>query len=52
MEREWEVFQDESYYDMWCVREVHDRNFNSFTSFHFTTKEKAEIFLGLVKEAK
>lgn len=51
MKREREIFCDLAYYNMWCVREIHDRKFDSVTSFHFVTKEKAEQFLTLIKEA-
>ena len=35
--RVWEVFTDRSYFDCICVRLKADRDFNSNTSFHFTT---------------
>lgn len=40
---EWEVFQDESFYDMWAVRPVGDTDFNSPRLFHCLSKEHAEI---------
>lgn len=49
--RTWEMFCDISYFDMWCVRVAADRDFNSPTSFHFTTRKKAEKFLHLVQES-
>ena len=36
-DRVWEVFVDYCYYDCICVRLKADRDFNSNTSFHFTT---------------
>ena len=50
--REFEMFNDNCYYNMWCVREVHDKNFESVTSFHFMEKKDAELFLALTKMAK
>lgn len=35
----WECFQDRSYYDMWCVRQVHDREFGH--GFHLVNGEEA-----------
>lgn len=35
----WECFQDESYYDMWCVRRVHDRTFGD--GFHLVNGGEA-----------
>ena len=46
-----EMFCDESYYDMWCVRNVDDKRFNSPTSFHFVKKEDAEKFKELIEKA-
>ena len=46
-----ELFCDESYYDMWCVRNVDDKRFNSPTSFHFVKKEDAEKFKELIEKA-
>lgn len=37
----WEFFMDKSYYDMWAVRPVGDRDFNSPRLFHFATREEA-----------
>lgn len=47
--REWEMFSDISYFDMICVRVKDDRDFNSPTSFHFTTREKANAFMDLIE---
>ena len=48
---EWECFIDAAYYDMTCVRTVHDRDFNSPTSFHFNTSKQALEFVELIKES-
>ena len=50
--REWEVFIDDSYYGMFCVRVKDDRDFNSPVSFHFMVKEKALQFVELLKESR
>ena len=49
--REWEMFTDRSYFDCICVRLVSDRDFNSNTSFHFSTIEQAQQFVELLKQA-
>lgn len=49
--REWEVFIDESYYHMTCVRCLtveKARDFNSWLSFHFDTSAKGLAFASLV----
>ena len=48
--RTWELFHDISYYGMYCVRFINDRKFNSQTSFHFMTKNEAEIFIKLLEK--
>lgn len=50
--KDWELFSDDSYYDLWCVRNTGDRSFNSPLSFHFVEKKDAEDFLRLVRIAK
>ena len=35
----WESFSDASYYDMWCVRQVHDREFGH--GFHLVNGDEA-----------
>lgn len=35
----WECFQDASYYDMWCVRQAHDRMFGR--GFHLVNGDEA-----------
>jgi hypothetical protein len=47
-----EMFNDESYYNLWCVRNTNDKRFNSEFSFHFVIKEDAECFLKLINKAK
>lgn len=47
----WEMFYDESYYGLWCVRPDGDKNFNSPRSFHFFNKKDAEDFLNAVVKA-
>ena len=49
---QWEIFCDDGYYHMWCVRNIGDRSFNSPMSFHFIDKEDAEKFLELASIAK
>lgn len=49
--RKWEVFQDLSYYHMWAVRPIGDRDFNSPHLFHFNKKEDADKFKELVEKA-
>ena len=48
----YEMFQDKSYYDMWCVRSVDDRRFNSPMSFHFAREEDAYDFKRLIEKAR
>lgn len=50
--REWEMFNDASYYDMWCVRTIHDKSFNSHVSFHFAKKADADMFFELVRRSQ
>lgn len=47
----YEIFCDESYYHMWCVRSMDDKRFNSPTSFHFTFQKDAEEFKRLIELA-
>lgn len=49
--REWEIFQDLVYYDLWCVRQVDDRQFDSPLSFHFEREIDAINFLALVSKS-
>lgn len=48
----YEMFLDMSYYDMWCVRCLSDRRFDSPLSFHFMKKEDAEEFKRLIELAQ
>ena len=38
----WEVFMDYSFYEMWAVRPVGDKDFNSPRLFHYVLKEDAD----------
>ena len=49
--RTWEWFVDRGYYDQTCVRAKGERDFNSPLSFHFSTSEKAAVFVELLKES-
>lgn len=42
----WECFSDPSYYDMWCVRRVHDRTFGH--SFHLVNGDEAAALRDLL----
>lgn len=44
----WECFQDRSYYDMWCVRRVHDRTFGN--GFHLVNGDEAGRLRDLLNE--
>lgn len=48
----YEMFLDECYFHMWCVRNTDDRRFNSPTSFHFVKKSDAEEFKRLIEIAR
>lgn len=47
----YEIFLDASYYDMWCVRSVEDRRFDSPFSFHFVKYTDAILFKELIEKA-
>ena len=51
MKREYEIFNDSSYYGMWCVRDTEDKDFDSRTSWHFVDKKDAEQLLDLLNKA-
>lgn len=51
MSRAWELFCDPGYYDMWAVRPVGDKDFNSPQLFHFATSAEAEAFKALAENA-
>lgn len=46
--RVWETFCDQSYYGMWCIRPVGDRDFNSPYNFHVSEKEEAEHLMNFL----
>lgn len=50
-EPHYELFCDPAYYDMWCVRNITDKRFNSPMSFHFSDKKHAEEFKRLIEIA-
>ena len=47
----WEIFNDDSYYNMWAVRPVGDKDFNSPRLFYFAKKVDAEAFKELAEKA-
>jgi hypothetical protein len=51
MRAKWELYSDPSYYEMWAVREVGDRDFNSPRLFHFATQDEAEQFKALLDKS-
>lgn len=46
----WETFCDIGYYDMWAVRQIGDRSFNSQRLFHVQSKEEGEALRDLLNE--
>lgn len=42
----WECFSDPAYYDMWCVREVGNRNFRE--GFHLVNGDEARGLVALL----
>jgi len=44
-----EMFQDKVFYNMYAVRPVGDKNYNSPLLFHFNFKKDAEKFLELIE---
>lgn len=44
----WEIFKDDSFYGLFCVRPIGDTNFNSPRSFHFVLAEDAAEFKRLL----
>lgn len=44
-------FYDESYFSMWAVRPVGDKDFNSPRLFHVSTREDAIKLVGLLNSA-
>jgi hypothetical protein len=45
----WEMFQDKAFHDLWAVRPIGDRDFNSPRLFHFMYEEEAKEFKRLVE---
>lgn len=52
MKRKYEIFDDRAYYDMWCVRDVSDKDFNSRASWHFVFEGDAKKLMELLNKAK
>ncbi len=50
MNNEYEIFCDPSYYDMWCVKKIKDRNFNN--TKHFITENEAIEYLKNLKKGE
>lgn len=51
--RTWEIFVDESYYGLICVRCIDcGKDLNSHMSFHFINMEEAESFATLVENSQ
>jgi hypothetical protein len=46
----WEYFLDPGYYDMWCVRPVGDKDFNSPRNFHIASRVEAEALTDLLNK--
>ena len=47
----WELYCDHSFFDLWAVRPVNDKDFTSPRLFHFVLKEEAEQFKELIEKA-
>jgi len=47
----WEMFCDDSYYHLWAVRRIGDKDFNSPQLFHFSLKEDAEQMKALLEKS-
>ena len=46
----WECFADPSYFDMWCVREIGERQFGK--SFHLVNGDEAQGLCDLLNAAQ
>jgi hypothetical protein len=46
----WEYFFDEAYFQLWAVRPVGDKDFNSKSLFHVVSKEEAERLCNTLNE--
>lgn len=51
-EKNYEIFTDDGYYGLWCVRNINDKRFSSPMSFHFVEKQDAEKFKELIEKAQ
>lgn len=51
VDSKWEVFMDESHFDLFCVRLKTDRDFSSKSTFQFINKEDAEQFKNLLEKS-
>jgi hypothetical protein len=47
----WEMFHDPGHYDMWAVRPVGDRDFNSPRLFHLPSESEARLLMTLLDTA-
>jgi hypothetical protein len=47
----WEYFFDDAFFDMWAVRPIGDKDFNSPRLFHFILKEDAENLKDLLNQS-
>ena len=50
IKRTYEMFIDDSYYGMWCVKEIESRYFDR--TWHFADKKDAYDLLMLLSKAK
>lgn len=48
---EWELYCDDSFYDMWAIKPKKDKDMNSPRLFHFFLKEDAERFKELIEKS-
>ncbi len=50
MNNNWEYFLDVCYYDMWAVRPIGDKSFNSLWLFHVTSENEAVVLCDILNE--
>lgn len=50
MENKWHFYLDRSYYDMWAVAPVDNKNFLSKDLFHLASREEAERLCALLNK--
>ena len=50
MKVKWEFYQDPSYFDMWAVRPIGDKDFDSPRLFHVKTREIAITLTGILND--